>query len=73
MMYGPWIEKMIPFLDQTEANTSNHGIPGAVPIEAITESVLYLASDASAHVTAIDLPVDAGAPAGRFIPDFNTL
>ncbi|HKK50376.1 MAG TPA: SDR family oxidoreductase [Myxococcota bacterium] len=73
MMYGPWLEKMVSFLEETASYTRNRGIPGAVPIEAIAESVLYLASDSSAHVTGIDLPVDGGASAGRFIPGFNTL
>ena len=39
----------------------------------IADAVLFLASDASRHCTAIDLPVDGGAHAGRFIPGFNTL
>jgi enoyl-[acyl-carrier-protein] reductase (NADH) len=35
--------------------------------------VLYLASDASAGVTGIDLPVDGGATAGKFIEGFNSM
>ena len=73
LMHGPWGEQLVRFRDQTEAYTNNRGIPGVVPLDSIAESVLYLASDASAHVTGIDLPVDGGASAGRFIPGFNTL
>lgn len=72
-MYGPWFEKMAAFTDQTKAYTDNRGIPGVVSFSAIAEAVLYLASDASAGVTGIDLPVDGGATAGKFIAGFNTL
>ena len=72
-MYGPWMEKIAGFIDQTRAYSSNRGIPGEVPLEVIADAVLFLASDASRHCTAIDLPVDGGAHAGRFIPGFNTL
>ena len=44
-----------------------------MPLEAIANAVLYLTSDASLHVTGIDLPVDGGATAGRYIDGFNTL
>jgi len=33
--------------------------------------VLYLGSDASLHVTGVDLPVDGGATAGCFLAGFN--
>ena len=72
-MYGPWLAKMADFTDQTKAYTDNRGIPGVVPFSAIAEAVLYLASDASASVTGIDLPVDGGATAGKFISGFNAL
>lgn len=72
-MYGPWLSKLGPIADQTKAYNDNRGIPGTVPFSAIAEAVLYLASDASASVTGIDLPVDGGATAGKFILGFNAL
>ncbi len=73
VMFGPWFEKMDGFRDQVEFYTNNRGIPGTMPLEAIANAVLYLTSDASLHVTGIDLPVDGGATAGRYIDGFNTL
>ena len=72
-MYGPWFEQLGEIADQTEAYNDNRGIPGVVAFEAIANAVLYLASDASAGVTGIDLPVDGGATAGKFILGFNAL
>ena len=51
----------------------NRGIPGGATFEQIAQAVLYLASDASAGVTGIDLPVDGGATAGKWIEGFNSL
>ena len=70
-MYGPWYPKLSAIADQTKAYNDNRGIPGTVPFSAIAEAVLYLASDASASVTGIDLPVDGGATAGKFLLGFN--
>jgi enoyl-[acyl-carrier-protein] reductase (NADH) len=72
-MYGPWYPKLARIADQTAAYNENRGIPGTVSFAAIAEAVLYLASDAAAGVTGIDLPVDGGATAGKFIAGFNTL
>ena len=72
-MYGPWFEKLMEIADQTQAYNDNRGIPGTVAYEAIANAVLYLASDASDGVTGIDLPVDGGATAGKFILGFNEM
>jgi 3alpha(or 20beta)-hydroxysteroid dehydrogenase len=72
-MYGPWMSRIAGFLDETRAYSSNRGIPGEAPLAQIAEAVLFFASDVSRHCTGVDLPVDGGAHAGRFIPGFNTL
>ena len=72
-MYGPWMRQLAGFMEQTQAYNDNRGIPGTVSFEAIANAVLYLASDASAGITGIDLPVDGGATAGKFIEGFNSL
>jgi 3alpha(or 20beta)-hydroxysteroid dehydrogenase len=72
-MFAPWIERMLPFMEETLAYREQRALPGPVPIERIAESVAWLACDASAGCTGIDLPVDGGASAGDWIPGFNTL
>ena len=72
-MYGPWMEKLATFLEETLAYQEDRAIPGGPPPEAIADAVVYLASDAAACVTGIELPVDNGASAGHFIPGFNRL
>ena len=72
-MYGPWMKQIVGFIEETRAYSNNRGIPGEAPLEQIAAAVLFFASDASRHCTGVDLPVDGGAHAGRFIPGFNTL
>jgi 3alpha(or 20beta)-hydroxysteroid dehydrogenase len=72
-MYGPWMAELVKILDQTQAYTANRAIPGEVPVEVIADAVCFFASDASLHCTGVDLPVDGGAVAGRFIPGFSDL
>ncbi|MBJ22520.1 MAG: 3-alpha-hydroxysteroid dehydrogenase [Deltaproteobacteria bacterium] len=72
-MTAPWLDKMMPFLEHMQAYMDDRGIPGGVPVEQIANAVHYLASDASDGVTGIDLPVDGGATAGKWIEGFNTL
>ncbi|MBW2499384.1 MAG: SDR family oxidoreductase [Deltaproteobacteria bacterium] len=72
-MFDPWQEKMASFPDDIAAYLANRAMPGELPAEAVAGAVNYLLSDTSRHVTGIDLPVDAGATVGRFLPGFNTL
>lgn len=70
-MFVPWAEKLAAMTGDTEEYLSNRAIPGATPFTAIANAAAYLLSDASENVTGIDLPVDGGAAAGRFLPGFN--
>ena len=72
-MYGPWIPQLVGFIDETRAYSEDRAIPGEVPMDYIADAVCFFASDASLCCTGVDLPVDGGAHAGRFIPGFNTL
>jgi 3alpha(or 20beta)-hydroxysteroid dehydrogenase len=72
-MYGPWMPRMASFSADVQAYQANRAMPGPVPLEVIAEAALYLASDASRGCAGIDLAVDGGATAGRFVPGFNTL
>ena len=67
-MYGPWMNQLVGFLDQTRAYSSNRGIPGEAPLETIADAVLFLARAASGNCTGVDLPVAGGAAAARFMP-----
>ena len=72
-MFGPWTQAMAAFRDQIQAYSANRALPGQAALEVIAEAALFLASDASRHCAGIDLPVDGGAHAGRYIAGFSTL
>jgi len=70
-MFVPWADTLAGMTSDTDEYLTNRGIPGDTPFSAIANAVAYLVSDASENVTGIDLPVDGGASAGRFLPGFN--
>lgn len=70
-MFLPWAEVLAGMTGDTEEYLRNRGIPGDTPFASIANAVAYLISDASENVTGIDLPVDGGAAAGRFLAGFN--
>lgn len=72
-MFGPWIERMVPFMEETIAYTQRRAIPGEASLEEIAEAVAWLASDASGRCTGLDLPVDGGSTAGTWMAGFNSL
>jgi 3alpha(or 20beta)-hydroxysteroid dehydrogenase len=70
-MYGPWGSHLASIFEETKKYTVNRAIPGEVPVEVIADAVCFFASDASLHCSGVDLPVDGGAVAGRYIEGFN--
>jgi len=72
-MYRPWAKQLANAAQDVGAYVANRGIPGNAPLDEIAAAVVFLASDEARHCTGVDLPVDGGAHAGRFIPAFNSL
>jgi 3alpha(or 20beta)-hydroxysteroid dehydrogenase len=72
-LYAPWAERIAAAAGDVGAYLANRGIPGDAPLDEIVAAVVYLASDEARHCAGVDLPVDGGAHAGRFLPAFNRL